>query len=156
MVNNEHDLYTVFSWQEPQHDYHPSWDYEPKEPSCFFVALLKKAFDYVLNFTKDFGIDSLQVYVIDLQGEAVGRFIYGTFPFPVVVVDPDCFERFESEQDALDELKITLLHELAHSFLENGPLEPEQEESIVEHFARCLVAGDQKKPLFQHLVSFVE
>ena len=132
------------------HDYDPEWDYElDKKPAAAVVAAVKGLlnrceFKFVL---KSLGLDKPAVYYVKgLKGDVLARYIDGTRDTPVIVVDAKAITSTSAKYGVVldDGVESTIMHELGHAYLDSACDEdskPEDEEEIVEEFARLFWRG---------------
>lgn len=120
-------------------DYDPSWDYVPLTPEViedlnYLVPDLVYAYQTVVEAAARLRLPEPLVYLADLTAaDDVAKYIYGTTQ--VLLVD-----FLQHEGAPPDELELSLLHELAHAWLdstgEHEQLDHGQEEDAAEDFAR--------------------
>lgn len=127
------------------HDYDPNWDYvvieadaEDKHVIDSAIAEMKKEILPVL------GLNSFSVFIAEPlsfhEGESVGIYINGTSSSPVIGIDIETLRDFSARcgVDWIDQLRATMIHELAHAYEEaTGNLI--HDEAAVENFARKYV-----------------
>jgi hypothetical protein len=126
----------------PGHDYDPAMDdYAPDLDATEGVEVAEEVMPTIAKQASNLGLSAPAVFfVADL--DVMARFIDGTEPDPVFVVDWQHFAPLlYSEQ--LDELETTLMHELGHAYVRSMGVEAPwgdehsgPEEKAVERFAR--------------------
>ena len=112
-------------------EYRPAWDYEPPPdpPSDAAVSAFVQAHEVAEEAAELLGLDrGIAIYFVDADdlGRDVARYVDGTYS--VIVVS----DVVDSEEEAV----LTVLHEVAHAYIDSTGAEVEDEEQVVEEFAK--------------------
>jgi len=137
----------VWDFPEADHDYDPNWDYEVVDiPDEKLVQIAEQAMDEINNkIIYQIGIGKCKVaYIKEESSHALARYIYGTQPNPVFVVDlekikavaEECSRDFycNPETEINIGIRTSLFHELGHAIQDWMNIDPDEEEA--EEFAR--------------------
>ena len=126
-----------FPWE------HLLGDFDPPEfePPTTLLDAAKRALEQVLPAAKTLGLQgTVRIFFTDLSDQDhVGRYMNGTSSSPIIALGLEPF--WFGGRRGLDpepELRLTLLHELGHAFLDSrvASTHDQAEEDVVEHFAQ--------------------
>lgn len=123
------------------HDYHPSWDYVLVRPPAGWRNLVDEyARDLRRTLLPQFALfRTFRVYFADCK-ERMGRYIFGTYSEPVILLDPTQIKEAMGEYavDLITTVRTTMLHELAHAVQEAiaSPLGEQEAEDFTYLFYR--------------------
>ena len=149
----------LFLWSYPgsQHDYNPYWDYDPDED----IEDDLKAFviDYIDNIKADIFpevgfLEDIRVAFVKLENDEIAKYIDGTEPYVVMVIDinkiKSILEEMHEYEILEDHIKVTIVHELAHAIQQGMDLYYDEEEA--EDFARNYVDYNEITRFWDELV----
>jgi hypothetical protein len=136
-----------WDFPEADHDYNPNWDYEVDDiPDQKLVQIAEQAMNEINNkIIQQIGIGTCKVaYIKEKSSGALARYIYGTQPHPVFVVDLENIKRIAEEcasdlycnpeTEVIIGIRASLFHELGHAIQEWMNIDMNEEEA--EEFAR--------------------
>lgn len=128
-------LSAKYEFPEKMHDYEVSWDHsidESAEKAIVdhiqqFVLKLHKTLIPKLGLFKGFKVE----LVDSLSFNTLAMYIDGTYTFPIIVVDVGNTKLAcdKYQQNCLEQLDVTILHELAHGIQEATGKEYDEEEA---------------------------
>lgn len=126
------------------HDYDPSWDYpvtELNDEDVKVLAMVQK--EIIENIMPALGFKTFSVFFVDENGfdeGTVGMYIDGTNSSPVVGLDINQLKLSSDEIgiDWIDQVRATIIHELAHAYQESLG-DDNMDEDAAETFARRYV-----------------
>jgi hypothetical protein len=132
---------SIWDFPEAEHDYDPSWDYEvdinPDQKIVNFVDKIMKKINNV--YMPKIGMGKAKVAYVKEDEDSVARYISGTSPYPVFVLNLENIKNVIEELisdwggDAEKEIEIaietTLYHELGHAIQDWMGLELEEDEA---------------------------
>jgi hypothetical protein len=138
-----------WDFPEADHDYNPNWDYEVDPiPDQKLVQIAEEAMSEINNkMTPQIGIGDCKVaYIKEEKEDALARYIYGTQPYPVFVVDLQNIKKIaeqcandyncDPEKEIRIGIKTSLYHELGHAIQEwmNVDMNEEEAERFATHY----------------------
>ena len=135
-----------FDFPEASHDYDPNWDYDVDPlPDQKLAQIANDAIDEInTKMIPRIGIGKCKAAFIREDSDTLARYINGTQPNPVFVVDlqtiketaEECARDYDChpETEIIIGIRSTLFHELGHAIQEWMDLEFDEGEA--EEFAR--------------------
>jgi hypothetical protein len=125
-------------------DYDPEWDYQiDKKPSAEVVAAVRATLQRYAAVFSELDLDTPQVYYVRGLGPHLARYVSGTRDSPVIVLDAKGVIRTAKKYRVglEDGVESTILHEVGHAYLDSVEAEVEDEEELVERFAKTAWRG---------------
>jgi hypothetical protein len=129
---------TEWSFPEAEHDYNPNWDYKIDTiPDKSLVLISEEVMnDINQKLIPEIGMGKAKVaYIKNDKTNAIARYIFGTAPYPVFVINLEAISR-EVEENGGNigrEIEMTLVHELGHAIQDWMNIEMEEDQA--EEFA---------------------
>jgi hypothetical protein len=126
------------------HDYLPEWNYLVTKPSNEDKIIIDKiAAEISKDILPYLGLNPFSVFCVeegDLGKDLVGIYIDGTSSAPVLGLDLFTLKSSSEEYGVswIDQVKATIVHELAHAYEETTGSHL-HDEGAVENFARAYV-----------------
>jgi len=122
------------------HDYDPSWDYEPDSfvlPGDVGVDAVEGVLPEVQRVAGDLGLGAVRVYYAQVERGQAARYVDGTSAEPILLL---FCEAYRNEWNPVREIRLSLLHELGHAYLDSNMARTydDEEEEGVERFAQTL------------------
>jgi hypothetical protein len=134
------------------HDYDPEWDYDlDRRPPKRVKEIVEHFWPTILQIAQGMELDSVSYYFIREKDNHLARYISGTSPDVVMVVNARAHTRgLPPGVELEDAIFGTLVHELAHGYVESLGIDVDHdsEELLVEQFAfQTWRKGDYREPL---------
>ena len=127
-----------WDFPEAEHDYNPNWDYEINEnPDKNMIKIVDDIVYRVNNkLMPEIGMGKIKIASIKENNNILAKYVYGTAPYPVIVINLEAIESGSIEYDVNigTAIETTIIHELAHAIQDWMNIEMDEEEA--EEFAR--------------------
>ena len=142
----EYDAQPEWSFEEADHDYDPSWDYEiDVMPDQKLISITDQVMSEInTQLLPKIGMGKAKAAYIKNEANTVAVYAHGTAPYPVFMVNlkeiqDTCQEMVNEyggdiEQELYIGIRSSLIHELGHAIQDWMGLEYDEDEA--EDFAR--------------------
>ena len=130
----------VWDFPEADHDYDPAWDYQQVIPDEKLIAISEEIMNEInTKFMPQIGMGRAKAAYIKDEPGALARYISGTAPYPVFVIDLENIKK--SGEELIEEwggdidseiyigIRTTLFHKLGHEIQCWMNLEPDEDEA---------------------------